>query len=221
MGTAGNIVLPPGYLKATFAAARAVGALCISDEVQVGVGRFGTHFWGFESHGVIPDIVTMGKPLGNGHPIAALVTTREIADAFDDGVKYFNTFAGNPVSCAIGTAVLDIVQGEELQQRAHEVGAYLTAKLKALQVRHPMIGDVRGHGLYMGVELIIDPVTRQPASVEAKEICEILKDNGVFNYPTGKYDNVIKIKPPMVFSKEHADIFVTALDEALTQLEAL
>ena len=221
MGTAGNIVLPPGYLKATFAAARAVGALCISDEVQVGVGRFGTHFWGFESHGVIPDIVTMGKPLGNGHPIAALVTTREIADAFDDGVKYFNTFAGNPVSCAIGTSVLDIVQGEELQQRAHEVGAYLTAKLKALQVRHPMIGDVRGHGLYIGVELIIDPVTRQPATVEAKEICEILKDNGVFNYPTGKYDNVIKIKPPMVFSKEHADIFVTALDEALTQLEAL
>ena len=221
MGTAGNIVLPPGYLKATFAAARAVGALCISDEVQVGVGRFGTHFWGFESHGVIPDIVTMGKPLGNGHPIAALVTTREIADAFDDGVKYFNTFAGNPVSCAIGTAVLDIVQGEELQQRALEVGTYLTAKLKALQVRHPMIGDVRGHGLYMGVELVIDSVTRQPATVEAKEICEILKDKGVFNYPTGKYDNVIKIKPPMVFSKEHADIFVTALDEAMTQLEAL
>ena len=221
MGTAGNIVLPPGYLKATFAAARAVGALCISDEVQVGVGRFGTHFWGFESHGVIPDIVTMGKPLGNGHPIAALVTTREIADAFDDGVKYFNTFAGNPVSCAIGTAVLDIVQGEKLQQRALEVGAYLTAKLKALQVRHPMIGDVRGHGLYMGVELVIDSVTRQPATVEAKEICEILKDKGVFNYPTGKYDNVIKIKPPMVFSKEHADIFVTALDEALTQLQAL
>jgi len=220
MGTAGNIVLPPGYLKATFAAARAVGALCISDEVQVGVGRFGTHFWGFESHGVIPDIVTMGKPLGNGHPIAALVTTREIADAFDDGVKYFNTFAGNPVSCAIGTAVLDIVQGEKLQQRALEVGAHLTAKLKALQVRHPMIGDVRGHGLYMGVELVIDPVTRQPATVEAKEICEILKDKGVFNYPTGKYDNVIKIKPPMVFSKVHADIFVAALDEALTQLEA-
>jgi 4-aminobutyrate aminotransferase-like enzyme len=220
MGTAGNIVLPPGYLKATFAAARAVGAFCISDEVQVGVGRFGSHFWGFEAHGVVPDIVTMGKPLGNGHPIAALVTTREIADAFDDGVKYFNTFAGNPVSCAIGTAVLDVVQGDKLQERALEVGNYLIAELTALRELHPMIGDVRGHGLYMGVELVTDPVLRTPATDEAKEICEILKDNGVFNYPTGKLDNVLKIKPPMVFGKEHADIFVSTLGAALTQIES-
>ncbi|MSY98099.1 MAG: aminotransferase class III-fold pyridoxal phosphate-dependent enzyme, partial [Actinobacteria bacterium] len=220
MGTAGNIVLPPGYLKATFAAARAVGAFCISDEVQVGVGRFGSHFWGFEAHGVVPDIVTMGKPLGNGHPIAALVTTREIADAFDDGVKYFNTFAGNPVSCAIGTAVLDVVQGDRLQERALEVGNYLIAELTALRELHPMIGDVRGHGLYMGVELVTDPVLRTPATDEAKEICEILKDNGVFNYPTGKFDNVLKIKPPMVFGKEHADIFVSTLGAALTQIES-
>ena len=220
MGTAGNIVLPPGYLKATFAAARAVGAFCISDEVQVGVGRFGSHFWGFEAHGVVPDIVTMGKPLGNGHPIAALVTTREIADAFDDGVKYFNTFAGNPVSCAIGTAVLDVVQGDRLQERALEVGNYLIAELTALRELHPMIGDVRGHGLYMGVELVTDPVLRTPATDEAKEICEILKDNGVFNYPTGKLDNVLKIKPPMVFGKEHADIFVSTLGAALTQIES-
>lgn len=219
MGTAGNIVLPPGYLKATFASARAVGALCISDEVQVGVGRFGTHFWGFEAHGVIPDIVTMGKPLGNGHPISALVTTREIADAFDDGVKYFNTFAGSPVSCAIGTAVLDIVQSDELQAHALEVGSYLFAGLAALRERQPMIGEVRGHGLYMGVELIADPVTRRPATAEAKEVCEVLKDNGVINYPTGIHDNVLKIKPPMVFGKEHADIFVSALEVALNQLE--
>ena len=220
MGTAGNIVLPPGYLKATFEAARAVGAFCISDEVQVGVGRFGSHFWGFEAQGVVPDIVTMGKPLGNGHPIAALVTTREIADAFDDGVKYFNTFAGNPASCAIGTAVLDIVQGDGLQGRALEVGNYLISELTALRELHPMIGDVRGHGLYMGVELVTDPLLRTPATDQAKEICEILKDNGVFNYPTGKYDNVLKIKPPMVFGKEHADIFVSTLGAALTQIES-
>ena len=134
MGTAGNIVFPDGYLRGAFEATRAVGGLCISDEVQVGVGRLGSHFWGFQVQGVVPDIVTMGKPLGNGHPIAAVVTTREIADAFDDGVKYFNTFGGNPVSCAIGTTVLDIVQGDGLQDRAAEVGEYFLRSLRGTAV---------------------------------------------------------------------------------------
>jgi 4-aminobutyrate aminotransferase-like enzyme len=133
MGTAGNIVFPDAYLATVFAAARKAGALTISDEVQVGVGRMGDTFWGFQLAGVVPDIVTMGKPLGNGHPLAAVVTTREIADAFDTGMKYFNTFGGNPVSCAIGSTVLDIIIGDGLQQHANDVGRYFRDSLLQVQ----------------------------------------------------------------------------------------
>jgi len=217
MGTAGNIVLPQGFLPAAFAAARAAGAVCISDEVQVGVGRMGTHFWGFQINGVIPDIVTMGKPLGNGHPMAAVVTTREIADAFDDGVKYFNTFAGNPVSCAIGTTVLDIVESDGLQAHALDVGTYLLDALRDLKDRHELIGDVRGHGLYMGVELVRDRGTKEPATTEAKHLSELMKDNGILTYPTGVHDNVLKIKPPMVFGRAEADLYITVLDDLLVR----
>jgi 4-aminobutyrate aminotransferase-like enzyme len=218
MGTAGNIVLPDGYLKSVFESARSVGALCISDEVQVGVGRFGTHFWGFEASEVVPDLVTMGKPLGNGHPIAAVVTTREIADAFDDGVKYFNTFGGNPVSCAIGSTVLDVVRDEELQANALNVGEYLLGRLSSLKDKHELVGDVRGRGLYMGIELVRDRVTLEPAREEAMLAVEHLRELGVINYPTGVFDNVLKVKPPMVFDKSHSDIFVDALDVALTRI---
>lgn len=217
MGTAGNIVFPPGYMQTAFAAAREAGAICISDEVQVGVGRLGTEFWGFEVQGVVPDIVTMGKPLGNGHPIAAVVTTREIADAFDDGVKYFNTFGGNPVSCAIGTAVLDIVQGDKLQGNAVEVGKYFLCSLEALKTEHAIIGDVRGQGLYLGIELVKDRVTKQPAVDEALQISEDMMKNGVIVYPTGAYENVLKIKPPMVFGRDDVDFFVSTLDRVLRE----
>jgi 4-aminobutyrate aminotransferase-like enzyme len=216
MGTAGNIVFPDGYLRGAFDATRATGGLCISDEVQVGVGRLGSHFWGFQVQGVVPDIVTMGKPLGNGHPIAAVVTTREIADAFDDGVKYFNTFGGNPVSCAIGTTVLDIVQGDGLQQHAADVGEYFLGALRQLQTRHELIGDVRGQGLYLGIELVRDRDGKEPAATEALAVSERMKDAGVVVYPTGAHDNVLKIKPPMVFGTEHVEIFAGALDRVLT-----
>ncbi|TNC25333.1 aminotransferase class III-fold pyridoxal phosphate-dependent enzyme [Amycolatopsis alkalitolerans] len=216
MGTAGTIMLPDGYLPAAFSAVRAAGGLCISDEVQVGVGRLGSAFWGFETHGVVPDIVTMGKPLGNGHPIAAVVTTREIADAFDTGMKYFNTFGGNPVSCAIGQTVLDIVQGDGLQEHAADVGAYFLRTLHELRERHAVVGDVRGQGLYLGIELVRDG--REPATAEAMAVAEAMKDRGVIVYPTGVHDNVLKIKPPMVFDREHVTRFAETLDAVLLSL---
>lgn len=217
MGTAGNVVFPPNYLKTAFEAARGAGAICISDEVQVGVGRLGSHFWGFEVQGVVPDIVTMGKPVGNGHPLAAVVTTREIADAFDDGVKYFNTFGGNPVSCAIGTAVLDIVQDDNLQERAGEVGAYFLASLERMKAEHPLLGDVRGQGLYLGIEFVKDHQTKEPAAAEALEVAEAMMMNGVIIYPTGAHENVLKIKPPMVFGKEDVDFFIDTLGRVLRE----
>ncbi|SEB57577.1 aminotransferase class III-fold pyridoxal phosphate-dependent enzyme [Streptomyces melanosporofaciens] len=195
MGTAGNIVFPDGYLAGAFAAARRAGALCISDEVQVGVGRLGP-WWGFELQSVVPDIVTMGKPLGNGHPLAAVVTTRAIADAFDTGMKYFNTFGGNPVSCAIGEAVLDIVERDGLRARAQDVGGYFATSLRRLQQRQPIIGDVRAQGLYLGVELVRDRATKEPATREAFRVTELTKERGVVVFPNGVHDNVLKIKPP-------------------------
>ncbi|MDV3127282.1 aminotransferase class III-fold pyridoxal phosphate-dependent enzyme [Mycobacterium sp. 21AC1] len=218
MGSAGNIVFGEGYLATAFAAARKAGALCISDEVQVGVGRMGDTFWGFELGGVVPDIVTMGKPLGNGHPLAAVVTTREIADAFDTGMKYFNTFGGNPVSCAIGSTVLDIIISDGLQHHAKEVGAYFADSLRQVQRRQPLIGDIRAQGLYLGVELVRDRDTKEPAKDEAFEVTELMKEEGVIVFPNGVYDNVLKIKPPMSFQTRHADIYCEALDRVLTRL---
>lgn len=219
MGSAGNVVFPPGYLAAAFDAARAAGALVISDEVQVGVGRMADAFWGFELAGVVPDIVTMGKPLGNGHPLAAVVTTRAIADAFDTGMKYFNTFGGNPVSCAIGSTVLDIVRTDGLQEHAGQVGRYFADGLRALQGRHRLIGDVRAQGLYLGVELVRDRDSKEPATAEAFEVTELMKAEGVIVFPNGVFDNVLKIKPPMTFQRHHVDVYCSALDRVLTQLE--
>jgi 4-aminobutyrate aminotransferase-like enzyme len=196
---------------------RAAGGLCIADEVQVGFGRFGDLFWGFQSQGVVPDIVTMGKPIGNGHPMAAVVTTREIADAFDSGMKYFNTFGGNPVTCAIGTAVLDELVAQGLQEGAAETGRHFHRLLTELAARHELIGDVRGHGLYLGVELVRDRDTQEPAGEEALLVSELMKDEGVIVYPTGAAGNVLKIKPPMTFTADDADLFTTILDEILTR----
>ncbi|WP_432180708.1 aminotransferase class III-fold pyridoxal phosphate-dependent enzyme [Streptomyces sp. NBC_00063] len=218
MGSAGNIVFPDGYLAGAFAAARKAGALCISDEVQVGVGRLGP-WWGFELQGVVPDIVTMGKPLGNGHPLAAVVTTREIADAFDTGMKYFNTFGGNPVSCAIGEAVLDIVERDGLRANATYVGGYFAQSLRQLQERQPLIGDVRAQGLYLGVELVRDCATKEPATAEAFRVTELAKERGVVVFPNGVHDNVLKIKPPMTFQRAHVDLYVDVLDDVLSRPE--
>ncbi len=217
MGAAGSIFYPDGYLTEAYAAMRAGGGLCIADEVQVGFGRFGDVFWAFESQGVVPDIVTVGKPIGNGHPMAAVVTTREIADAFDSGMRYFNTFGGNPVSCAIGTAVLDEIVDQGLQQHAAETGRHFKAALDELALRHELIGDVRGHGMYLGVELVRDRQTKQPATEEALLVSEFMKDEGVIVYPTGLDNNNLKIKPPLPFTPADVEIFVSTLDEVLSR----
>ncbi|HEY1434981.1 MAG TPA: aminotransferase class III-fold pyridoxal phosphate-dependent enzyme, partial [Thermoanaerobaculia bacterium] len=213
----GQIELPPGYLAAAYGHARAAGAVCIADEVQVGFGRVGTHFWGFQTQGVVPDIVTMGKPIGNGHPLGAVVTTPEIAAAFANGMEYFNTFGGNPVSCEIGLAVLDVLRDERLQQRALAVGGRLKEGLERLAARHPVVGDVRGLGLFLGIELVLDPKTRAPAPREAAYVVERMKDHGILLSTDGPDRNVIKMKPPLVFSEADADRTIEAYDRVLSE----
>jgi 4-aminobutyrate aminotransferase-like enzyme/Ser/Thr protein kinase RdoA (MazF antagonist) len=211
----GQIVLPPGYLEAVYRHARAAGAVCIADEVQVGFGRVGSHFWGFQTQGVVPDVVTMGKPIGNGHPLAAVVTTPDIAASFANGMEYFNTFGGNPVSCEIGLAVLDVVEGERLQERAARVGRRLRAGLEDLARRHAVVGDVRGLGLFLGIELVRDRETLEPAAAEAAYVVERMKDHGILLSTDGPLHNVIKMKPPLVFSEADADRVVAAYDHVL------
>ena len=211
----GQIPLPPGYLERVYGAVRDVGGVCIADEVQVGFGRVGAEFWAFQLQNVVPDIVTMGKPMGNGHPVAAVVTTREVADALDTGMEYFNTFGGNPVSCAAALAVLDVIESEGLQQRAADVGAYLKKGLEGLHERFEIVGDVRGHGLFLGIELVTDRLSQEPAAHGAKWIVEFAKNRGVLLSTDGPLHNVIKIKPPMSFSKSDADFVVLVLDQAL------
>jgi 4-aminobutyrate aminotransferase-like enzyme/Ser/Thr protein kinase RdoA (MazF antagonist) len=217
LGCGGQIELPPGYLAAAYAHARAAGAVCIADEVQVGFGRVGTHFWGFETQDAVPDIVTLGKPIGNGHPLAAVVTTPEIAASFDTGMEYFNTFGGNPVSCAVGLAVLDVLRDERLQQHALEVGTRLKESLALLAERHPAVGDVRGRGLFLGIELVADADTRTPAADIARYIVERMKRHGILLSTDGPDDNVLKIKPPLPFSMDDADRLVGVLDTVLAE----
>ncbi|MCK5453605.1 MAG: aminotransferase class III-fold pyridoxal phosphate-dependent enzyme, partial [Calditrichia bacterium] len=218
-GVAGQIVFPDGYLKAAFRHIHEAGGVCVVDEVQIGFGRVGTHFWGFQTQGVVPDIVTLGKPIGNGHPLGAVITTPEIANAFDNGMEYFNTFGGNPVSCAVGLAVLDVIQDESLQENALEVGNYFMTELENLKSRYDQIGDVRGLGLFIGIELILNRQTLEPAMNEAKVIVERMKDRGVLLSIDGPLHNVLKIKPPMVFSKENVDLVVGGLDDVLSEIQ--
>ncbi len=214
----GQVVLPPGYLAGAYHAVRDAGGVCIADEVQVGMGRAGTHFWAFETQGVVPDIVTMGKPVGNGHPLGVVVTTRAIADAFANGMEYFNTFGGNPVSCAIGLAVLDVVRDERLQERALQVGSHLLGRLRQLKARHPLVGDVRGLGLFLGVELVRDRQSLEPAGPEAGLVANRMRDRGVLISTDGPFHNVLKIKPPMVFSTADADLLADTLDAVLGEV---
>jgi 4-aminobutyrate aminotransferase-like enzyme len=215
LSCAGQIILPPGYLREAYAAVRAAGGVCVADEVQTGLGRAGSHFWMFETQGVVPDIVTLGKPIGNGHPLGAVITSPEIARSFANGMEYFNTFGGNPVSCATGLAVLDVIRDEELQENARMVGGYLLEGLRGLQQNHPLVGDVRGHGLFIGVELVHDRETLEPATREAADLVERMKDRGVLLSTDGPLHNVIKIKPPLIFSRADADSLVAALEAEL------
>ena len=215
----GQIMLPAGYLAEVYGLVRAARGLCIADEVQTGLGRIGTHFWAFEAHGVVPDIVVMGKPLGNGHPIGALVTTRMVADAFETGMEYFNTFGGNTVSCAIGVAVLDVLRDEGLQAQALRVGDRLLGALRPLVERHALVGDVRGSGLFLGVELVRDRSTLAPAAAEASYLVNRMREEGILVGTDGPYHNVIKIRPPMPFTEADADVLsgtlIRILDEEL------
>ncbi len=217
-GVGGQILYPDGYLQHAYAAVRKAGALCIADEVQVGFGRVGTHMWAFEQQGVVPDIVTLGKPIGSGHPMAAVVTTREIADAFANGMEYFNSFGGNPVSCAVGMAVLDVIENEGLQQKALETGAYLLEGMRRLQDTYTIIGDVRGTGLFLGMELIKDIETLEPATDAADWIVQFCRDEGVLLSTDGPFENVIKMKPPMVFGQKEADLLLETLERAFEKL---
>ncbi|HEX9166713.1 MAG TPA: aminotransferase class III-fold pyridoxal phosphate-dependent enzyme, partial [Gemmatimonadales bacterium] len=211
----GQVPHPPGYLAEAFRRVRTAGGVCIADEVQVGFGRVGSHFWGFETQGVVPDIVTMGKPMGNGHPVGAVVTTPAIAQAFANGMEYFSTFGGNPVSCAIALEVLDVIRDDGLQARARDVGTYLMEGLAALAPRHAIIGDVRGIGLFSGIEFVRDRATLEPADTEAAYIANRMRDLGVLVSTDGPFHNVIKIKPPLVFTRGDADTLVAAMDRVL------
>ncbi|MBK8193934.1 MAG: aminotransferase class III-fold pyridoxal phosphate-dependent enzyme [Lewinellaceae bacterium] len=213
----GQVTLPPGYLTESVQALRAAGGLYIADEVQTGCGRHGQYFWAFEEHGVVPDIVTVGKPIGNGHPLGVVVTTRAIADAFANGMEYFNTFGGNPVSCAIGLEVLRVIREEGLQQNARETGAYLQGLLKDMAHRFPVIGDVRGPGLFLGFELINNPETLEPAADKTAYLANRMRDLGVLMSTDGPYHNVLKIKPPMVFGRRDADFFAEMLEKVLKE----
>ena len=217
LGCGGQIVLPESYFAEAYAHVRAAGGLCIADEVQVGFGRVGSHFWGYQTQGVVPDIVTMGKPIGNGHPLAAVVTTQAIADAFANGMEYFNTFGGNPVSCAIGSAVLDVIEAEDLQANALRTGNRLMAGLSALTERYPLVGDVRGLGLFVGAELVLDPETRQPAPHHASYIADRMRDHGILISTDGPDHNVLKMKPPIVFDENDADRLVATLEKILQE----
>ncbi|MFQ6070379.1 MAG: aminotransferase class III-fold pyridoxal phosphate-dependent enzyme [Candidatus Aminicenantales bacterium] len=216
MGCAGQIVYPEGYLNHAFRYVREAGGLCIADEVQVGLGRVGTHFWGFETQRVVPDIVTLGKPIGNGHPLAAVVTTPQVAEAFKTGMEYFNTFGGNPVSCAVGMAVLDVIEEEKLQENAFKVGEILEQGLERLKERFELVGDVRGLGLFLGVELVLDRESQKPASREALFIIERMKELGIILSVEGPLANVLKIKPPLTFSEKNAYFFLDSLERVLS-----
>jgi len=218
LGVGGQMPLPPNYLKEVYKHVRTAGAVCIADEVQVGFGRVGDSFWGFELQDVVPDIVVMGKPIGNGHPLAAVVVTDEIANSFNNGMEYFNTYGGNPVSMAAGLAVLDVIQQEEMQQHAKETGEYLMSGLKKLMDKYPIINDVRGHGLFIGAEMVKNRSTLAPALPEIDIVVEKVKEKGYLLSTDGPLHNVLKIKPPMTFNKQNADELLNYLDEALNEI---
>jgi len=216
---AGQIVLPAGYLGRVYGAVRQAGGVCIADEVQTGYGRIGTHFWGFESYAVVPDIVVLGKPIGNGHPLGAVITTREIASSFANGMEFFSTFGGNTVSCAIGLAVIDLVLEEGLQAHALSVGETMLQGLSELMVKHELIGDIRGSGFFLGVELVSDRGTLSPATAAADLIVNEMRQRGILLGTDGPFHNVLKIRPPLPFSASNAAQLIATLDDVLTSIK--
>nr|XP_025871187.1 5-phosphohydroxy-L-lysine phospho-lyase [Vulpes vulpes] len=219
---AGQIIPPAGFFQEVAEHIHGAGGVFVADEIQVGFGRVGKHFWAFQLQGedFVPDIVTMGKSIGNGHPVACVATTQAVARAFEaTGVEYFNTFGGSPVSCAVGLAVLDVLEKEQLQAHAASVGSYLMELLEEQKAKHPIIGDVRGTGLFIGVDLIKDEATRTPATEEANYVVSRLKDYYILLSTDGPGRNVLKFKPPMCFSVDNAQHVVAKMDAILTDME--
>ncbi|XP_024601367.1 5-phosphohydroxy-L-lysine phospho-lyase isoform X2 [Neophocaena asiaeorientalis asiaeorientalis] len=218
----GQIIPPAGYFPEVAGHIRRAGGVFVADEIQVGFGRVGKHFWAFQLQGedFVPDIVTMGKSIGNGHPVACVATTHAVARAFEaTGVEYFNTFGGSPVSCAVGLAVLDVLEKEQLQAHAASVGSLLMELLGQQKAKHPILGDIRGVGLFIGVDLIKDEATRMPATEEADYVVSRLKENYILLSTDGPGRNVLKFKPPMCFSLDNARHVVAKLDAILTDME--
>lgn len=218
VGCGGQVPLAEGYLQELYPAVRAQGGLCISDEVQTGFGRVGDHFWGFEQHGVVPDMVILGKPMGNGHPMGAVVCTQEVAESFEKGVEFFSSFGGNPVSCAIGLAVLDVMEEEGLQENAKVVGNYYKSLFEQLKQQYACIGDVRGSGLFLGVGLV-KPGTKEEDQKLAKWIKNQLRERFILISTDGPKDSVLKTKPPLIFTKENALQVVEEMERILYELE--
>jgi 4-aminobutyrate aminotransferase-like enzyme len=214
----GMIEAPAGYVRAVCDKVRAAGGLFIADEVQSGFGRMGSAMWGHQHHGIVPDVVTVGKPAGNGHPIGVVMTRPEILDRFTGAASFFSTFGGNNVSCAAGKAVLDVIRDENLIENARKVGAYLKQGLRGLKSRHSLIGDVRGTGLALGVELVRDRISLEPATQETARLLNLIRDEGVLVGSEGKYANILKIRPPIVLTVEQADIAIAATDRAFARL---
>jgi len=217
---AGQVVFPTGYLSEVYKHVRAAGAVCIADEVQVGFGRLGTHFWGFETQDVVPDIAVFGKPIGNAFPLAAVVTTAEIAASFANGMEFFSTFGGNPVGCAAGLAVLEVLEENQLQQNALNVGSQWLRDLRSLQAQCPLIGDVRGTGLFLGIDLVTDKDMRTPATPQAHYVVNRLRDLGILAGTDGPQHNVLKLRPPLIVSASDTTLFTSTLSSILAEAPA-
>lgn len=220
LGNAGGVLLPEGYLREVYAKVRGAGGLCIADEVQVGFGRMGQGFWGFNLQGVRPDIITIAKPMGNGFPIGAVITTRAIAESLGNEGMFFSSAGGSPLSCAVGLAVLDAMDEDKILENVTEVGDYFKERLEALMAKHPLIGFVHGAGLYLGVELVRDRETLEPAKEETMEVCERMLNLGVIVQPTSERQNVLKIKPPLCIDRESVDFVIDAFDQVLSEVVA-
>jgi len=219
----GQVIFPDNYLREVYKLVRAAGGLVVADEVQVGFGRVGSHMWAFQSYGpdTIPDIVTMGKPMGNGHPLAAVITTKEVAASFGaTGVEYFNTYGGNPVSCAVGLAVLDVIEKERLMDHAVKIGGLLLEGARRLAATHLIIGDVRGRGMFLGIDLVKSRETREPHTAAAQHVLTRFKQERILLQSDGPHNNVLKFKSPMVFNEENVKTFLNTLDKVLTEVSA-
>jgi 4-aminobutyrate aminotransferase-like enzyme len=217
LGCGGQIIPPNGFLSSSFKMVRDNNGVCIADEVQVGFGRMGESFWGFETQNIVPDIVTLGKSIGNGHPLSVVVTSEDLSNEFNNGMEYFNSFGGNPVSCAIGHAVLKVIEEEELQKNAFRVGNELKTLLNEVKSVHDIIGDVRGKGLFLGIEIIRDLETLEPDKQVTHKIVNEMRNRKILLSSDGPDHNVIKVKPPMVFNSSNALFLVETLDKVLSK----